>query len=140
MNARKPPLGVLRSPVERAELARGDADVGVVDVAVDQVRDDAVGVAAAPHRVGGLAQGVEGRVGVEQQRLGGRDPATVRTTLQDVVDSPVRRHDSKPTQPRPSPSPPILELWLPIRGVAPDSFQPQLQGRREVWGRRPRLR
>src|SRR6185295_2399432 len=32
-------LGVLRTAVERAELAIGDADVGVVDVPVDDVSD-----------------------------------------------------------------------------------------------------
>ena len=34
------PFAVLRPPVERAEAAVGDADVRVVDVAVDDVRDD----------------------------------------------------------------------------------------------------
>ena len=47
---------VLRPPVERAELAVGDAHVGVVDVAVDDVRDDVVGVPLAALRVGEGAQ------------------------------------------------------------------------------------
>ena len=74
----RPALGVLRRPVEGAELARRDADVGVVDVAVDQVGDDAVRVATPADRVGRLAERVQRRVGVEQQRLLGRDPAAVR--------------------------------------------------------------
>ena len=89
----RPALGVLRRAVEGAELARGHADVGVVDVAVDQVGDDAVGVAPAAYRVGRLAQRVQRRLGVEQQRLLGRDPAAVGAALQDVVDA--RRRGSR---------------------------------------------
>ena len=43
-------LAVLRPPVERAEAAVGDADVRVVDVAVDDVRDDVAGVQLAGAR------------------------------------------------------------------------------------------
>ena len=43
-------LAVLRPPVERAEAAVGDADVRVVDVPVDDVRDDAVGMPLAGAR------------------------------------------------------------------------------------------
>src|SRR3712207_7201712 len=45
----------------------------------DQVRDDAVRVTTAPDRVGRLAEGVEGRVRVEQQRLVRRDAPAVRS-------------------------------------------------------------
>ena len=96
-----PALGVLRRAVERAELARRHADVGVVDVAVDQVGDDVVRVAAAAHRVRRLAEGVERRVGVEQQRLLGRDPPAVGAALQDVVDLPAPSHAPEPTSPFP---------------------------------------
>ena len=51
--------------VEVAELAAGDADVGVVDVAVDDVGDDAVGVQRVPAGVGGGAQVQHRRLGVE---------------------------------------------------------------------------
>ena len=84
----RPALGVLGRAVEGAELARGDAHVRVVDVAVDQVGDDAVRVAPAADRVGRLAQRVERRVGVEQQRLLGRDPPAVGAALQDARRSP----------------------------------------------------
>ena len=46
-----------RRPVEVAELAARDADVGVVDVAIDDVRDDAFGVQRAPARVRRRARG-----------------------------------------------------------------------------------
>ena len=82
----RPALGVLGRRVEGAELAGRDADVRVVDVAVDEVRDDAVRVPAAAYRVGRLAQRVQRRVGVEQQRLLGGDPAAVGAALQDVAD------------------------------------------------------
>ena len=49
-------LGVLRPAVERAELAVGDADVGVVDVAVDDVGDDVLGVLPPALGVGQPAQ------------------------------------------------------------------------------------
>ena len=45
-------LGVLGAAVERAELAVGDADVGVVDVAVDDVGDGVLGVEAPPCLIG----------------------------------------------------------------------------------------
>src|SRR5690606_39866016 len=52
--------GVLGCGVEGAEPAGRDADVGVVDVPLDDVRRDVLGpgVAAAAHRVGGGAQRV----------------------------------------------------------------------------------
>src|SRR4051812_33395345 len=59
-----PALGVLGSPVEGTELAGGDADVGVVDVAIDDVRRDLLGSGklAAPHRVRGATELVQRRV------------------------------------------------------------------------------
>ena len=45
-------FAVLRPPVERAEAAVGDADVRVVDVAVDDVRDDVVRVLRVADAVG----------------------------------------------------------------------------------------
>src|SRR5438445_1666731 len=49
-------LGVLGPPVERAELAVGDADVRVVDVPVDDVRDGVLGVQPPPRLVRERAQ------------------------------------------------------------------------------------
>src|ERR1051325_7433195 len=49
-------LAVPGAPVERAELAVGDADVGVVDVPVDDVGDDVLGVELPAPLVGERAQ------------------------------------------------------------------------------------
>ena len=60
-------VGGVDRAVERAEAAAGDADVGVVDVAVDDEGDLALGDEARAHGAGGLAEREE--VGVlEQQR------------------------------------------------------------------------
>src|ERR1035437_5891088 len=50
--AERPALVVLRTTIERAEAAAGDAHGRVVDVAVDDVRDDAVGMQLPAHAVG----------------------------------------------------------------------------------------
>ena len=54
-------FGVAHGPVEGAEAAIFGAEVGVVDVAVDDVADDAVRVQLAAHRVGGHADDRSGR-------------------------------------------------------------------------------
>ena len=79
-----PALGVLGRPVERAELAGRDADVGVVDVAVDQVRRDRRGVseAAAAGGVSGAAERVQRGLGVELERLGRRDAAAIGSAIE----------------------------------------------------------
>src|SRR5438094_25092 len=46
------PLGVLRPPVERAELAVRDADIGVVDVPIDDVGDLVLRMQPPPRLVG----------------------------------------------------------------------------------------
>jgi hypothetical protein len=56
LEAQDVPLGVPGAAIERAELAVGDADVGVVDVAVDDVGDRVLRVLAPPLVVGQLAQ------------------------------------------------------------------------------------
>src|SRR3954467_15133581 len=56
-------------PVERAEVAARDADVRVVDVAVDDVSDDAVRVLAGADAVGELAEQRRRRLTIELQRL-----------------------------------------------------------------------
>src|SRR5690349_20847307 len=40
--------------------------------------------------------------------------------------------DGVTVPPPPHPNPPILELWLPLRGFEAGSFEPQLQDRRDV--------
>ena len=67
------PLGVPERAVEGAEAAARRADVRVVDVAVDDVRDDAVRVLAAAHGVGGEAEVEERRFGEEALALGGAE-------------------------------------------------------------------
>ena len=84
----RPALGVPRRPVERAELARGHAHVGVVDVPVDDVRDDVVRVPPTAYRVGRLTERVQRRVQVQQQRLLGGDAPAVRATPENVGDLP----------------------------------------------------
>jgi hypothetical protein len=56
LEAEDVPLGVLGPAVEGAELTVGDADVGVVDVPVDDVGDDALRVLPPPLGVGELAE------------------------------------------------------------------------------------
>ena len=63
------PFAVLRSPIERAESAVGDADVRVVDVAVDDVRDDAVRMALVAHAVGLRAELEQRGVRVEVEEI-----------------------------------------------------------------------
>src|SRR6185295_18119836 len=56
-------------PIERAEVAARDADVRVVDVAIDDVRDDAVRVFTGTDFVRQLAQQRCRRAGVQVERL-----------------------------------------------------------------------
>jgi len=62
-------LAVAGPTVERAEPAVRDADVGGVQVAVDDVGDASLGVQAALHRVRHAAEGEEVGLLVEEQRL-----------------------------------------------------------------------
>ena len=92
--------------VERAEVALRDAHVRVVDVAVDDVGDDALGMLARADGVGQPAEQRRRRVAIELERLVGgrraRPPATVRRDLIDrhrQIESqaaPRRRHDARP--------------------------------------------
>ena len=61
-------LGRSDGTIERAEVAARDADVRVVDVAIDDVGDDAVGVLACADLVGQPAEERRGRVRVELER------------------------------------------------------------------------
>ena len=55
--------------IERAEVAAGHAHVGVVDVAIDDVGDDVLGMLAAAYTVGHPAQPVGGGMTIKLQRL-----------------------------------------------------------------------
>src|SRR4051812_6877925 len=48
LEAQDIPFPVLRTPIERAELAIGDAYIGVVDVPVDDVGDHILGMVPPP--------------------------------------------------------------------------------------------
>ena len=63
------PFGVPDGSIERAEVAARDADVRVVDVAVDDVGDDAVGVLAGAHVISCAREPVRRRLAIEEQRL-----------------------------------------------------------------------
>ena len=56
-------------PVERAEVALRDADVRVVDVAVDDVGDDAVGMLAGTDAIGEPSEQRRRRAAIELERL-----------------------------------------------------------------------
>ena len=71
------PCRVLRFAVEGAEAAVDDADVGGIDVAVDDVGDEPLGVLALPHQIGEAAEGGEVRFLVEEEGFGGVDPLSV---------------------------------------------------------------
>src|SRR5262249_54754205 len=61
--------------VERAEVALGHADVGVVDVAVDDVGDDALGMFAGTDSIGESSEQARRRVHVQVERLLTIEPA-----------------------------------------------------------------
>src|SRR5206468_11987405 len=73
-----------------AEVALRDADVRVVDVAVDDVRDDVAGILARANGVGEPAKERRRRGAVQLQRLVGAD-ARARANL--VSESGDARHD-----------------------------------------------
>src|SRR6185437_12173035 len=85
IDAAHPALVRLRSPVEGAETARGDANVGVVDVAIDQIRGDVFGAGelTAADGIRGGAEFVEGGVLIEVERLGGVDSPSAGSVVQD---------------------------------------------------------
>ena len=62
-------VGRADGPVERAEVAPRHADVRVVDVAVDDVGDDAVGMPARARGVGQLPEHLGRRAGVQGERV-----------------------------------------------------------------------
>ena len=82
---------VLFRPVKRAELAIDVADVGVIDIAVNDVGDDVVAAAVEILRLGQLPAAVGERAelferqGIKPQRLGRVDAPAVPNFLQQLV-------------------------------------------------------
>ena len=79
-------LGVVRPPVERAEPAVRDAHVRRVDVAVDDVGDDAVRMLALAHEIGEAQERSQVRALVEQERFLRGDPPSVLDLELDRVE------------------------------------------------------
>ncbi len=86
IDAAHPPFLRFRRPVEGAETAGGDTDVGVVDIPIDEVRGDVLGAgeAAAAHGVRGGAELMEGGVLIEGERLSGVDTPSAGSVVQDI--------------------------------------------------------
>ena len=82
---------VLFRPVKRAEFAIDVADVGVIDVAVNDVGDDVVAASVEILRLGQLAAAVGERAEflqrqmIKPQRLGRVDAPAVPDLLQQLV-------------------------------------------------------
>ena len=72
-------------PIERAEVAPRHADVRVVDVAVDDVGDDAPGMLAGADVVGKAAEQRGRRLRVQLQRFRGIDPPARCHLVRDGV-------------------------------------------------------
>ncbi len=81
--------------VEVAELAARDADVRVVDVAIDDVGDDVVGVEHPAARVGGGAQLQHRRLGVDAHRRPRARGARRRRRREERVDRAARAPASR---------------------------------------------
>jgi len=70
-------FGVARIAIERAERTAGDTNIGVVDVSIDDVSDDRVGMEPAPHAVGGERQIQELGILQKRERLGSSEPLSI---------------------------------------------------------------
>ncbi len=73
--------------VERAEVAARDADVRVVDVAIDDVGDDAIGMTARTDFVGQRAEKRRRRLRVQLERLGPIEPSATPHLVRQVARS-----------------------------------------------------
>src|SRR5262245_27608431 len=88
-------VAVSRPAVEGAEVAVGNADVRVVDVAVDDERDAARVGAPRPQRVGRAPDRDELARLEQRKRLAGVDPLAVERLFEDLGD---RRCPARPVQ------------------------------------------
>ncbi len=94
-------LGAVAGPaVEGAEVAVGDADVRVVDVAIDDERDPAGVGAPGPERLGGPADRDEVLRLEERQRLGVGDPLAVEGLLENCADAVLHAGTTSPSTKR----------------------------------------
>jgi len=90
------PLGMFGAPIERAELAVGDAHVCVVDVSVDDVRDDVLGMQLPSDIIREPAQ-LEQRGALVEFEVGaelGTGPVDHQATWLNGSFAPVRRKKS----------------------------------------------
>ena len=79
-------FGVVDLAVERAEVADGRADVGVIDVAVDVVGAEGLGMEPPAHQVGGAAQLEERRRPKQLDPLVEAQALAVNGAVQDRGD------------------------------------------------------
>src|SRR5436305_6396555 len=79
-------LRVPRLAVEGAEPALVDADVRVIDVAVDVVRGDRRIVEAVAHLVGGQTQVEQVAFDEQRMRIASRDAAAGHGVVEDLLD------------------------------------------------------
>ena len=90
---------VPRPAVEGAEVAVGDADVGVVDIAVDDERDLVAVGAAVAHLVGGAADGDEVARAQQRERVVVGETLARQHAIEDLArrSGPVRRRPPSPS-------------------------------------------
>jgi hypothetical protein len=82
----RPRLRIAGLPVERAELAVGDADVGVVRVRVDDEGDDLPGEPGVPNFLGEGAELEQWRVGQEEAAFLAVEALAVQDLVSDLGD------------------------------------------------------
>src|SRR5215470_12311728 len=76
LDGERPRLRVSRLAIEGAELAVGDADVGVIGIGVDDEGDLLLRMQAKAHLLGEATELDEGRVGKEPESVGALQPLT----------------------------------------------------------------
>ncbi len=81
------PLRIPRTAIERAEAALVDTDIGVVDVAVDDVGDHLRIIETPSDGVGSLAELKQLSLPEQQQCFVIGDPLPLNRPIQDFVDS-----------------------------------------------------
>src|SRR5207237_497620 len=82
--------------IEGAKATARRADVGVVDVAVDDVGDDVVRVLGAAHRIGRETEVEERGLARQPHRVASREPFAERSSFEPGVDARRRPSASAP--------------------------------------------
>ena len=85
------PFGMADGAIERAEAAARRAHVGVVHVAVDDVRDDVVRMLASSHGIRREPELEEARVGEEPLAFGGAQALAIRGARQNPIERGIWR-------------------------------------------------